>query len=227
MPRGRRLVPVDGAMHIMCRGNNKQIIFFRDRDKEYYYSLLDKFKEENDINIIHYCLMNNHVHLIVWLNHQSQLSRFMKQVNLSYFKHFSRNYDYCGHFWQNRFKSTIIDTDSYLLQCGKYIELNPVRANIVSFAEEYTYSSYNYYAKGNYDSILTPNPIFMEFSTSEASRRKHYIDFIVDSSLVNDEKLMTHLFIGCDQFIKKMEETYKVRNLKAKRGRPKNKRENK
>jgi len=223
MPRRRRLIPVDSAMHIMCRGNNKQNVLFRDRDKEHYHSLLDKYRNENRITIFHYCLMNNHVHLIVWLNHQSHLSRFMKQVNLSYFDYCKRNYNYCGHLWQGRFKSNIVDTDSYLLQCGKYIELNPVRVNMVNFPEEYMFSSYNYYANGNHDSILTPNPIFMEFSTTEASRRQQYIDFVVDSKLINTEKLTTHLFIGCKKFVKSMEETYKVKNLKAKRGRPKNK----
>ncbi len=223
MPRRRRLIPVDAAVHIMCRGNNKQNVLFRDRDKEHYHSLLDKFRDENRITIFHYCLMSNHVHLIVWLNHKSHLSRFMKQVNLSFFVYYKRRYDYCGHLWQGRFKSNIVDTDSYLLQCGKYIELNAVRANIVNFAEEYSYSSYNYYAKGNYDSILTPNPIFMEFSISEASRRQQYIDFVVDSNFINAKKLTTHLFIGSEKFVKRMEETYKVKNLKATRGRPKNK----
>lgn len=123
MPRIRRLIPLNAAMHLMCRGNNKQNIFLKDKDKLYYHSLLSKFKEENKVIIFHYCFMNNHIHLIVWLNAHTTLSRFMKQVNLSYFKYFRKSYDYCGHLWQDRFKSNIINTDSYLLQCGKYIEL--------------------------------------------------------------------------------------------------------
>ena len=85
MPRVGRIVPKDGALHIMCRGNNKQSILSQDQDQYKYYSLLEKYKEENQLDILHYCLMNNHVHLIVWLNFQSRISRFMKQVNLSYF----------------------------------------------------------------------------------------------------------------------------------------------
>jgi putative transposase len=122
------------GMHIMCRGNNKQEIFLNNKDKLYYYSLLKKLKQENRITVFHYCLMSNHIHLVVWLNDKCNLSRFMKQVNLSYFYYYKRNYGYCGHFWQDRFKSNIVETDSYLLQCGKYIELNPVKAGIVSIS---------------------------------------------------------------------------------------------
>lgn len=128
MPRGKRIIPIDGAIHAMIRGNNKQNLFRTEKDKWIYYSLLRDFKKENNINIFHYCLMNNHVHLIVWLDEQSLLSRFMKQVNLSYASYFKKIYGYCGHFSQDRFKSNLIENESYLLQCGKYIELNPVRA---------------------------------------------------------------------------------------------------
>lgn len=220
MPRTRRLIPADAAMHIICRGNNKQNIFYRGKDKLYYLSLLRKLKNENRITIYHYCLMNNHVHLIVQLSAQSTLSRFMKQVNLSYFNYYKKNYAYCGHLWQGRFKSNIINTNSYLLQCGKYIELNPVRAGIVSSPEEYRFSSYNFYTKGRYDSILAPDPAFLGLSTSIEARRKHYIEFVVDSSLINTEKLKKQLFIGNGEFIRRFEKSYNIINVKLKRGRP-------
>lgn len=141
MPRVRRFIPVDSALHIMCRGNNKQNIFNNDSDKLYYWRLLDGLKDENKINIFHYCIMNNHVHLIVWVSCASKLSKFMKQVNLSYFNYYKKLYGYWGHIWQGRYKSNIIETDSYLLHCGKYIELNPVRAGIVTQPCEYAFSS--------------------------------------------------------------------------------------
>jgi putative transposase len=220
MPRIERLIPVDAAMHIMCRGNNKQNIFHREKDKLYYLFLLRKLKEENRLKIFHYCLLNNHLHLILWLNARSNLSKFMKQVNLSYFNYFKKNYGYFGHFWQDRYKSNIIEKDSYLLQCGKYIELNPVRAGIVSSPEEYKYSSYNYYARGFYDSLLTPNPVFLGLSNSEVERRKLYIEFVVDSNSISKKGITKQLFIGSEEFTKKMQRSFQIENTRKKRGRP-------
>lgn len=221
MPRRGRLIPQDGAMHLMCRGNNKKNIFHQEKDKLFYYSLLLNLKEENKIEINHYCLMNNHNHLIVWLNPQSTLSKFMKQVNLSYFCYYKKMYGYCGHFWQDRCKSNIIDTDSYLIYCGKYIELNPVRAEIVKLPEEYSFSSYGYYSKGLYDSIVSPSPVYMELSDSEEIRRKRYTEFVVESDLINSQILAEQLFIGSTEFIKRSEQHFNIKNVKLPRGRPK------
>ncbi|MDP2943762.1 MAG: transposase [Candidatus Omnitrophota bacterium] len=220
MPRDKRLVPVDLAMHIMSRGNNRQDIFHDDRDKLFYYSLLQEFKNENKITIFHYCLMDNHIHLILWLSNQAKLSRFMKQINLCYFNYYRKTYGYVGHFWQDRFKSNIIDTDSYLLQCGKYIELNPVRAKMVDFPEEYSFSSYKHYAKGVDDSLVTDDPAYLGFSNDKETRRKQYIDFVIDESIINAGKLFKQLFIGSEPFVKKLEEYYSLKNAKRKRGRP-------
>ncbi len=187
MSRTKRSIPINAAMHIVCRGNNKQNIFIGEGDKLRYYSLLKTFKEENKLSIFHYCLMNNHAHLIVWLNEKSKVSRFMKQVNLTYFNYFNKIYNYVGHLWQGRFKSNIIDDDSYLLQCGKYIELNPVRAGLVYHPQDYAFSSYNYYANGKPDSLITNNPVYTGLSDSEEQRRNLYVKFVVDDKLVKNK----------------------------------------
>lgn len=223
MSRAARIVPEEGAMHIMCRGNNKQSFLSHGQDKIKYYRLLEKFKEENCIDIFHYCLMNNHVHLIVWLNYQSLLSRFMKQVNLSYFLYYQNKYEYCGHLWQNRFKSNIIETDTYLLQCGKYIELNPVRAGLVTSPEMYSFSSYNFYANGSPDSVLSPNPLYIELSRFSEKRKKRFREFVLDQKVVSHETFENYLFIGNPAFINKMEHMHGVKNSRKKRGRPKEK----
>lgn len=220
MPRTRRLIPVDLAMHIMCRGNNKQSIFNRDVDKIHYYLLLCELKEDNKVGILHYCLMDNHLHLIIWVNMQTKLSRFMKQVNLSYFNYYKKTYSYFGHLWQGRFNSNIIDTDSYLLQCGKYIELNPVRAGIVKSPEEYRFTSYNYYAKGSPDPLITPSPAYLALSGLIEERRKQYTEFVVDRSIINTENLIKQLFIGSEAFIRKSQEYYMIKEMNRKRGRP-------
>jgi putative transposase len=144
----------------------------------------------------------------------------MKQVNLSYFNYYRKTYGYSGHLWQGRFKSNLIDTDSYLLQCGKYIELNPVRAGIVNSPDQYRFSSYHYYAKGAFDKLITASPAYQGLSATAAERRQQYIEFVVDSSIINTERFMSQLFIGSEAFIKKFQEYYQIRNTSLKRGRP-------
>lgn len=207
-------------MHIICRGDNKQNIFIENQDKQRYRCLLEELKEENKITLFHYCMMDNHVHLVTWLNEESRISRFMKQVNLSYFNFYRKKYGYTGHFWQDRFKSNIIENDTYLLQCGKYIELNPVRAKITNLPQEYHFSSYNYYAKGNYDKLVTASPAYTGLANSDEIRRKLYTEFVVDSSIMNKEIFLRQSFIGSEGFINKLQEYYNIRNMNKLRGRP-------
>ena len=221
MPKIRRIIPVNAAMHLINRGNNRQYIFNNDADKLRYYSLALELKEENNITIFHYCLMDNHPHLIIWLNDESRLSKFMKQLSLSYYDYYKKTYGYSGHLWQGRFKSNIIDTDSYLLQCGKYIELNPVRARMVILPQDYLFSSYNFYAYGKPDSLLTQSPVYLALSDSQEARRKQYVDFAVDSSIINSGQLRKQQFIGSNDFIHKLENLYGVKNELNRRGRPK------
>jgi putative transposase len=220
MPRTRRVIPFNAALHVISRGNNRQNVFHNDNDKLKYYILLKELKEENRIDILHYCLMDNHIHLILYLNAKSMLSKFMKQVNLTYFHYYRKTYGYFGHFWQDRFKSNIIETDSYLLQCGKYIELNPVRAKIVDNPSKYLFSSYNFYAKGKADALLTQSPSYLDLSDCAISRKKQYVDFVVDSSIINSEILMKRLYIGSQAFINKLQEYYNIRERRENRGRP-------
>ena len=212
MPKTRRIIPIDTAMHLVNRGNNRQFIFNGEADKLYFYSLMLELKQENKISIFHYCLMDNHPHLVVWLKDESKLSKFMKQLSLSYHSYYRKTYGYSGHLWQGRFKSSIIDTDFYLLACGKYIELNPVSAKMVTLPQDYLFSSYNFYAYGKPDSLLTPSPAYFVLSDSPEERKKQYIDFIVDSSIINADKLKKQQFIGSQEFIRKSEYLYGVRN---------------
>jgi putative transposase len=183
MGRANRLIFPNSTFHVISRGNNKEDVFRSERDKYEYYRLLADAKDEDVISIFHYCLMSNHVHLIVWLTEQSLLSRFMKRVNLAYCRYFQRIYGHSGHLWQARFKSLFIDRDDYLLQCGKYIELNPVRAGIVALPEEYRFSSYRYYSLGESDFLLTVDPIYTGLALSEESKRRRYREFVVDRDL--------------------------------------------
>ncbi|MDD4910180.1 MAG: transposase [Candidatus Omnitrophica bacterium] len=126
------------------------------------------------------CLMSNHIHLILEVNEASNLSRFMKRVNLRYVYYYRRKYAYCGHLWQDRFKAKTIDNEEYLIQCGKYIELNPVRAGIVKGPEEYRFSSYLHYAYGAKDILIQGDPLYHNLASSQERRQLIYRDIIIE-----------------------------------------------
>ena len=188
MPRTNRLIVVDSAVHITCRGNNKQTLFHCEQDKYCYYGFLRDFKDENGVKIYHYCLMDNHVHFLTWIENGTRLARFMKQVNLAYFSYYAKNYGYCGHLFQGRFASSIINNEQYLLRAGKYIELNPVRAGIVAFPEDYRYSSYSHYAHGRFDVLVTDDPLYTQLSSCLEERRRLYIERLIDEQEFKQKK---------------------------------------
>lgn len=217
MPRTRRIIPESGPLHIMCRGNNKNRILRSSYDKRSYLELLSRYKSDRRIIINHYCIMDNHVHLIVWIDKNSDLPKYMKQVNLSYFHVIRKKYDYCGHLWQGRFKSSIIDSESYLLQCGKYIELNPVRAGLAKAPDQYMFSSYRYYSDGITDSLLRPSPLYLELAPSATERMILYRKLVVEHDLRH--KLRSK-FIGDSEYASKMQNRHSVSNVPRPVGRP-------
>lgn len=220
MPRSKRMIGPHMALHVMCRGNNREGVFHEDGDKEKYYELLNEHREDNRIQIYHYCLMDNHIHLITWLGEAARFARYMKQVNLCYVHYYRRKYGFWGHFWQDRPKSIIVDTDEYLLQCGKYIELNPVRAGMVKEVGEYRFSSYRYYAFGEADRLLSPDPVYSGLSDDIMTRRERYIDFVIDEDRINGERLGKLNYLGSEAFMRRMQEWCGLQSERRKRGRP-------
>jgi len=221
MPRVARIYTDEGVFHILARGNNKQSIFHRDADFQAYKSILTKYKEEHPHKLYHYCLMTNHIHLILETNRSTALSRFMKRVNLAYFTHYKRLYGYVGHFWQDRFKSLLISKDEYLLACGLYIERNPVKAKIISSPRSYKYSSYAYYAYGANDELIDADPLYEGMGKTGKERQERYRSLAIDEDLHINEKVFSQLFLGPDDFIRKMEKAFDVKNIRQERGRPK------
>lgn len=188
MPRLPRFLPPDNVFHIMCRGNNGGDIFHSSLDYLKYLELIGRFKSDHPFDLFHYCLMTNHTHLLVRVRNGADFSIFMKKLNLGYFKHYQKEYGWRGHFWQDRFKSKLITQDIYLVQCGKYIELNPVRAGIIEKPEEYIWSSYNYYALGKANHLVERDMFYDELGKSDQSRQEAYTDMVVDEIFSFDNK---------------------------------------
>ena len=137
MPRTARIAPNEYVYHILTRGNNRKDVF-KDKDYKKYIEILQRYKEKYRFRLYHYVLMRNHVHLVLeTIKKGGRLSEIMKGINLSYVQHYKNRYRHIGHFWQDRYKSIMISKDDYLLACGSYVELNPVRAKIVEDTKDY------------------------------------------------------------------------------------------
>jgi len=147
----------------------------------------------------------------------------MKRLNLLYYNHYKRRYSYAGHFWQDRFKSLLIQKDKYLLACGLYIERNPVRAKIVNSPEEYPHSSYRYYAYGEEDGLTDRDPYYDELGRDEKEKQRIYRKLMLDKEKGLNSNTFKQLFLGTKEFIKEMEDRFNVRNVPMVRGRPKKK----
>ncbi|MFZ6017338.1 MAG: transposase [Nitrospirota bacterium] len=168
MPRTARIAPKGYVYHILTRGNNRQDVFRDERDFEKYIELLQRYKEKFEFKLYHYVLMRNHAHLVLETTARGgTLSEIMKGINLSYAQYYKGRYKHIGHFWQDRYESILISKDDYLLACGSYVELNPVRAKVVKDPKDYRWSSYNVYAYGKKDTITDEHLIYKDLSRGE------------------------------------------------------------
>lgn len=145
MPRKSRKILNDKICHNIVQGINKEYIFKEDDDKEKYLSLLRKYYRDYEIDIISYCIMDNHTHLILYSDNIKNISDFMGRVNSIYAMYYNKKYNRVGYVFRDRFKSILILTREQLYFCIKYIHMNPVKAKIVENESEYKYSSYNDY----------------------------------------------------------------------------------
>lgn len=180
MPRPARLLLSHSHYHVMTRGNNKNTIFRQDADYRYYLDLIARFKKELPFDLFHYCLMPSHVHQLIRTQNAEDFSLYMKKINLAYFHYYSRKYSWIGHFWQDCFKSQPVGKDEYFIQCGKYIELNPIRKKIVKEPSQYPYSSYKFYTTNEKSPLITEDIFFKDLGDSQKECQEAYQKLVID-----------------------------------------------
>ncbi|MGE4283754.1 MAG: transposase [Clostridia bacterium] len=146
MPRQAREKGEFSTYHVIQRGNERKDIFLSEDDKARFIEILLKTKNKYNFQIYAYCLMDNHVHLVIYDN-GNDISQLLKSINISYALYFNRIYKRVGHLFQDRFKSELIQDDRYLLEVSKYIHNNPIKAGMVGKAGDYLWSSYNTYLR--------------------------------------------------------------------------------
>lgn len=183
MPRiARGQKSSQGIYHIMVRGNEKKDLFLDDEDRKSFIKTVARNQSRYGVNLYAYCLMTNHVHLLIGAN-GADISQLMKSINISYAMYFNRRYKRCGHLFQDRFKSELITTDAYMLEVSRYIHLNPARAGMVTAANllKYPWSSYPQYVKNMTGDGLTVDAGFILeiLSNHVQGRREKYIQYVM------------------------------------------------
>ena len=179
MPRKPRVLVDGGYYHILTRGNDRKKIFRYKQDYHYFLKIIKKYLAEFQISILHYCLMPNHIHLLIQAQKAQDLPKFMQVTLQVYANYFRNKYNSVGFMFQNRYKSYLIEKRNYLLECARYIERNPLRAKLVTDLSEYNWSSLSFYIKGLEDSIIKiKNPLYLEFANTDQERRRIYYNYI-------------------------------------------------
>ena len=165
MPRHQRKKSKTGFYHAIIRGNEKRNVFLDEEDKYRFIETLYDKKQNQSFYLHAFCLMNNHVHLMV-SEGNDDISVLMKRINVSYVSYFNHKYKRSGHLLQDRFRSEAVEDDRYLISLARYIHQNPVKAKMVKSPEEYKWSSYNAYIKEKdyFQKILDQGIILRMFS---------------------------------------------------------------
>ena len=189
MPRIARIVGVGYPHHIVQRGNNRERVFLDPGDYERYLSFLSKYSEEKEASVLAYCLMPNHIHLLVRPSEAEALPKMMQGITLCYSKYFNGENGRTGRLWECRYHSTVVDGDSYLWTVSKYIENNPVRAGIVKRPEDYPYSSAKTHLLGRKDPLLK-EPLF---DKSELTEYRRFIQLEEDKKITEEIRKQTRL----------------------------------
>jgi putative transposase len=226
MPRPLRIKVPNLLFHVINRGNARQKIFQTQKSYKEFLKILLKYKELFPIKIYHYILMPNHIHLLLEPVEEGVVSLFMQRVMLAHTRRYNLKNKSVGHVWQGRYKSILIDSDEYYLQCGRYIELNPVRAHLVEHPKEWQWSSFHNLAYGRHDPLVDKHSLYLGLGKGLASARAKYINF-VESQIGNSKEGKAVRFsdgqlYGSDSFIDQMRKRFKIPIIRPYAGRPKN-----
>ncbi|HEX8223564.1 MAG TPA: transposase [Allosphingosinicella sp.] len=218
MPRSARLVVPSLPHHVTHRGNHKQQTFFREADYRLYKKYLHIACAETGTAVWAWCLMPNHVHLVLVPSSESGLAAVMRRTRGRYTRAINARVDWTGHLWQARFGSFVMD-ERYLLACARYVELNPVRAHLAARAEDWPWSSARAHLDGGADGLTDPAPLL-----------ERWPDWRAVLAAWSEDKVATAIRererdgrpLGGDRFLERLGRMVGRPILPARRGRPPN-----
>jgi putative transposase len=211
MPRHARIRLPGYPLHVTQRGNNRGHCFVRDADRILYLALLQEFARKERCNVHAYVLMTNHVHLLATPNDRNSMSEMMRRLGQKYAQHFNRVHKRTGTLWEGRFKSCLVDSQSYLLRCYRYIELNPVRAGMVRRPADYRWSSYRVNGQGESSTLIEPHRSYLALGRNPADQRTAYRNLFKDDPTEEELKEIRSatrggFALGSKQFIAEVED---------------------
>lgn len=217
MPRQARIYQKGLCYHLMNRGINSSNVFSDNVDFNYFFNVVQEYKEECNAQIYHWCWMDTHYHMIVEVAFEN-LRAFAGGVQQVYAQYHHKRHKTSGVFWQSRYKSKPVEIGDYLVKCGRYIERNPVRAMLVDQAWKYQWSSAQYYVKGANDRLTDRNK-YLYGTDLSANERKYYGDVL--SATEVDEWMDEHsrvVAVGSEGYL----QTLRARGgrFRRRRGRP-------
>ena len=178
--------------HAFSRSSGRKAIFHEPKDFAYFKELLCEYSSRFSSKIYHWVIMPNHYHLVIELDCPELISKFMAGLHRAYSHYYHKQYNSVGFLWQGRFKLQPIQKDLYLMNCGRYVERNPVRGGMTAEAFEYAHSSARFYCLGQEDGITRVSPYFNNFGKSTVMRQAAYKEFlrVFDS---NDEACYSNI----------------------------------
>ncbi len=225
MARLPRYVLPGQPQHIIQRGNNRSIIFGAEADYHFYLECLADAAREHGCDIHAYVLMTNHVHMLATPQHKDSIAKMLQSIGRRYVQYFNHAYQRTGTLWEGRYKATLIDSEAYLLTCYRYIELNPVRADMVAHPREYPWSSYRCHADGESNVLVTDHALYQALGRTPEVRQAAYralfkahlseVDVVAIREATNKAWAL-----GSEQFKAQIAAVSERRVLPMQRGRP-------
>ena len=200
MPRQARNVFANTPHHVTQRGNRQSDVFFCDADKDYYLKLLHRYSQDHQVEVLAYCLMSNHTHLILKPSAEDGLQKVLKPLHMRYAQYINKKNDWSGHLWQGRYFSSALD-EKYTYHAFRYVENNPVQAKMVAKAVDYQYSSARHHCGLLTDKLLSKYDIGVSKQDYEA-----YLDQTADQKNINilRRNINKGLPCGSDNFISEL-----------------------
>ena len=225
MARLPRLTLPGYPHHIVQRGNNRQPIFLAATDQKYLLDLLHKASREFDVALHAYVLMGDQFQLLATPETERGLPLMMQAVGRSYVRYFNGLNDRSGTLWEGRYRSTLVQPEKYLLACMVYLDLNPVRAGLVSETSLYPWSSHHHYAGLHSDKLIKPHPLWWSLGNTPFEREAAYAQLVRHGLTAGQEQAVTESMlggwaIGEPGFFKDLQKHTQRRLQKLKAGRP-------
>lgn len=225
MARLPRLTVPGHPHHLIQRGNNRQAIFQDPADYELLLQLLEEHAARQQVVVHAYVLMSNHFHVLATPGNEVGIPLMMQAVGRQYVRHFNRRHGRTGTLWEGRYKSTLIQSERYLLACMVYIDLNPVRAGMVAQPADYPWSSHRHYVGTQAQRLVTPHPLYWELGNTPFAREAAYAELVQAGVPAEQQRALTDATLsgwalGDADYVADLQRRTARRVAKAHAGRP-------